>query len=60
MALIVDLNPGANFGVPPTPIHSSNFAINTLGQYAETRVLLSNGTVLWRATYNYPAQWFVE
>ncbi|WP_416819930.1 hypothetical protein [Delftia tsuruhatensis] len=60
MALIVDLTPGANFGVPPTPIHSSNFAINTLGQYAETKVQISNGAIVSRVTFNYPAQWFVE
>jgi hypothetical protein len=58
--LVMDITAGTNFGVPPSPIHSSHFAINTLGQYAQTKVQKSNSAIVSSGTYNYAAQWFVE
>lgn len=58
--LLIDTAPGASFGALTSPVQSSHFAINTLGQYAQTKIQKSNSAIVSSTTYNYPAQWFVE
>ncbi|BDE72036.1 hypothetical protein HQS1_31600 [Delftia lacustris] len=56
----IDVTPGAQFGQVPNPTKFAFFAANTLGQYAQVDMQVSNGSVVSRNTINAQMQWYVE
>jgi len=60
MGLGIDLRVGSTFGAVSGQPISVHYAANTLGQYAESHVVRSNGSLQSRNLNNATMQWFVN
>ncbi|WP_146749304.1 hypothetical protein [Paracidovorax anthurii] len=56
----VNLTAGANFGGISSPPFIGHYAMNTLGQYAVTRITAGTSNVTLRQNYSFPMQWYVQ
>lgn len=51
---------GPQFGSLSSPPQFLNFTINTLGQYSQTSIQISNGAVLYTNTLRFPIRWYAQ